>query len=180
MYISIVHMGWIKWEREKKRTHQNTPWNFSSEHYVCYITLGQRFEPQGRCFTNFHYYYYYWSQRLLPLGPVHQWNCPRWGWAGPRLYYQQTHDLLLLVGWCTLGAFPGDAVLGSPRTATAVWSCWDGSEESSLGAVRTISERGSHCIRKYIYIYQFKVERKIKQMLPKPGVKIFVCICPRR
>ena len=25
-------------------------------HYVC--VLVQRFEPQGRCFTNFHYYYY--------------------------------------------------------------------------------------------------------------------------
>ena len=72
--------------------------------------------------------------------------------AGPRVYYRQTHDLPLLAWWCTLGAFPGDAVLGSPRTATAAWSCWDGSEESSLGAVRTISEKGSHCIHKYIYI----------------------------
>ena len=25
-------------------------------HYVCYTMLVQRFEPQGRCFTNFHYY----------------------------------------------------------------------------------------------------------------------------
>ena len=26
-------------------------------HYVCYIMLVRRFEPRGRCFTNFHYYY---------------------------------------------------------------------------------------------------------------------------
>ena len=26
-------------------------------HYVCYTMLVQRFEPQGRRFTNFHYYY---------------------------------------------------------------------------------------------------------------------------
>ena len=25
---------------------------------MCYATLVQRFEPQGRRFTNFHYYYY--------------------------------------------------------------------------------------------------------------------------
>ena len=31
-------------------------------HYVCYPMLVQRFEPQGRRFTNFHYYYdYYYS-----------------------------------------------------------------------------------------------------------------------
>ena len=28
-----------------------------SVHYVCYIMLVQRFEPQGRHFTNFHYYH---------------------------------------------------------------------------------------------------------------------------
>ena len=28
-------------------------------YYVCYTMLVQRFEPQGRRFTNFHYYYYY-------------------------------------------------------------------------------------------------------------------------
>ena len=28
-------------------------------HYVCYTVLVQRFEPQGRRFTNFHYYYYH-------------------------------------------------------------------------------------------------------------------------
>ena len=27
-------------------------------HYVCYTMLVQHFEPQGRRFTNFHYYYY--------------------------------------------------------------------------------------------------------------------------
>ena len=29
-----------------------------SVHYVCYPMLVQRFEPQGRCFTNFHYYHH--------------------------------------------------------------------------------------------------------------------------
>ena len=34
---------------------------------MCYTMLVQRFEPQGRCFTNFSYYYhyYYYSVRLL-------------------------------------------------------------------------------------------------------------------
>ena len=32
---------------------------FISMCIMCYTVLAQRFEPQGRCFTNFHYYYYY-------------------------------------------------------------------------------------------------------------------------
>ncbi len=31
-------------------------------HYVCHIMLVQRFDPQGRRFTYFHYYYYSCSQ----------------------------------------------------------------------------------------------------------------------
>ena len=30
-------------------------------HYVCYTMRVQRFEPQGRRFTNFHYYYHYYK-----------------------------------------------------------------------------------------------------------------------
>ena len=33
-------------------------------HYVCMLV--QRFEPQGRRFTNFHYYYYYCSDQKNP------------------------------------------------------------------------------------------------------------------
>ena len=36
-------------------------------HYVCYTMLVERFEPQGRCFTNFHYYYCYKNCLLLLL-----------------------------------------------------------------------------------------------------------------
>ena len=34
---------------------------------MCYTMLVQRFEPQDRCFTNFHYYYYYIGNRNYPI-----------------------------------------------------------------------------------------------------------------
>ena len=39
-------------------------------HYACMLV--QRFEPQGRCFTNFHYYYYYMHSLIRKLVEVVQ------------------------------------------------------------------------------------------------------------
>ena len=40
---------------------------FQLDIYKCYIMLVQRFEPQGRRLTNFHYYYYYTvTTRMTP------------------------------------------------------------------------------------------------------------------